>query len=391
MDVYRKAALKTYVEGGGTVIAVGEYAGTPAFQGGVPNVYMNDIAATLGSTMSLLPVTLDFLASSTTAIGAHPLMDAVGSIGYNATASVSLGANGVSLARASDSSPIIAVQQLGSGKFVLVGDSNALVDNPDQYTPYDNDVWVRNMCGDLSPPDITITTPPDGARYKLGQSVIANYKCTDEDDRVSPPFSDILYCTGPVPKGFPVDTSTAGTQPFTVNASDLGGNLASKTHNYIVDDTPPEITITVPGDGSDVVRGSQIPADFGCTDPDPADVATITSSTQLLGFPVPTTTTGSNSFTVNCRDLVGNTATKTVTYNVVDESPPDIAVTLPKEDGTTRLRWNSAFGAAVSCSGRDDGPQRRRLLHRYRRCRRLHPDGGPRSRALQRERRGSGR
>ncbi len=55
MDVYRKAALKTYVESGGTVIAVGEYAGVPAYQGGAPNVYMNDIAATLGSTMSLLP------------------------------------------------------------------------------------------------------------------------------------------------------------------------------------------------------------------------------------------------------------------------------------------------------------------------------------------------
>ncbi len=78
------------------------------------------------------------------------------------------------------------------------GDSNLLIDNPDQYTPYDNDVWVRNMCGDLSPPDITIRTPANGARYKLDQqTAIADYECTDEDDVEYPPFSDILYCDRP--------------------------------------------------------------------------------------------------------------------------------------------------------------------------------------------------
>jgi hypothetical protein len=359
IDVFRKAALKGYMEGGGTVVAVGEYG---TFSGGSPDNVMNDVAASVGSTMAFVNNVVDFGPASTTNIGTHALTTfpgSVASIGYNATTTMTLGATGQSLARASNGQPFIGVSQIGSGRFVMVGDSNALIDDPDQYTPYDNDVWVRNMCGNINPPNVTIVNPVPTARYKLNQqnaATIANYFCTDPDDRVNPFYSDVVSCSGPVAVGAHVDTSVPGSHPFTVTAVDAGGNTDSETVNYVVDDDPPDITITTPADGSNVPRRSTLVADFACTDPDNDVVQSSIVGTVPNGTVIDTTgPAGARSFTVTCQDTVGNVATKTVNYTIVDESPPDITVTMPNQDGTTRLRLNQQIGANFVCTD-EDGP-----------------------------------
>ena len=82
---------------------------------------------------------------------------------------------------------------------------------------------------DTTAPTITITTPPDGAVYTLGQAVHADYACQDETDG-----SGLASCSGPAANGSSIDTSSVGTKPFTVNAADNAGNPASLTHNYSV-------------------------------------------------------------------------------------------------------------------------------------------------------------
>jgi hypothetical protein len=77
-------------------------------------------------------------------------------------------------------------------------------------------------------PTILITTPAQGAVYRLGQVVNAEYTCTDAD-------SGIASCNGPVAHGSPIDTATVGTKQFKVTATDNAGNAAEATHTYSVE------------------------------------------------------------------------------------------------------------------------------------------------------------
>jgi hypothetical protein len=91
-------------------------------------------------------------------------------------------------------------------------------------------VTVETPAGsDTTPPDITITTPADGAVYTLGQTVNADYSCDDEVGG-----SGVASCVGDVANGEPIDTSTVGAKTFTVNAEDNAGNQSSLTHDYSV-------------------------------------------------------------------------------------------------------------------------------------------------------------
>ena len=60
---------------------------------------------------------------------------------------------------------------------------------------------------------ITLTTPPNGAVYVLGQNVTAAFGCTDSG-------SGVATCSGTAANGSAVDTSTLGPKSFTVNSTD---------------------------------------------------------------------------------------------------------------------------------------------------------------------------
>jgi len=80
--------------------------------------------------------------------------------------------------------------------------------------------------GDTTPPTITITTPA-ATTYTLNQSVAADYSCTDSG-------SGVATCSGPVANGSNIDTAAVGAKTFTVNASDVAGNVSSKSVSYNV-------------------------------------------------------------------------------------------------------------------------------------------------------------
>ena len=379
INKYYRQRLAAYVEAGGTLVAIGEYAGSPAYNDGAARVVMNqvslgvtdpgdpDFGAGVGSTMSFDATTLDFFHHTTTNIAAHQITTGVTTIGYDATASITLGAGGLALARTSlltGSRPFIAVDPIGLGRFVMVADSNVLIDTPDEYTPYDNDVLVKNLCGDNTKPTVTIVTPPNGARYKKDQPVIGDYLCSDDGDRVPPQFpiyhSEIAFCTGPVADGALIDTATGGNKSFTVNAEDLSGNAASKTHNYVVDDTPPVISMTVPSAGLDVAtagiysRQAVVSANFSCTDDGPAPTITnsvVSGATLLNTASTVMPPAQPLQFVVNCSDSVGNTSTLTHYYYVRDDSLPVITVTNPIAGA--RFRKGQAVNAAYSCTDAD--------------------------------------
>ena len=80
---------------------------------------------------------------------------------------------------------------------------------------------------DITPPVITIVAPVNSGAYALNQVVAADYLCTDAT-------SGVATCAGPVADGANFDTSTVGSHSFTVNATDLAGNAAIKTHTVQV-------------------------------------------------------------------------------------------------------------------------------------------------------------
>jgi hypothetical protein len=88
---------------------------------------------------------------------------------------------------------------------------------------------VTYTVADRAGPEITLSSPANGAVYGLGDRVLASYSCTDQ-----PGGSGVATCTGTVANGAPVDTSTFGSHTFEVHATDGAGNPATKTVTYSV-------------------------------------------------------------------------------------------------------------------------------------------------------------
>ena len=82
---------------------------------------------------------------------------------------------------------------------------------------------------DRTPPSIAITMPADRAVYTQGQVVSADYSCTDQAGG-----SGLASCSGDVPAGAALDTSSVGDHTFTVAARDGAGNSATATRSYSV-------------------------------------------------------------------------------------------------------------------------------------------------------------
>jgi DNA-binding beta-propeller fold protein YncE len=86
---------------------------------------------------------------------------------------------------------------------------------------------------DETAPTIDLVTPTEGAEYEQGATVAVDYTCSDAGP------SGLRSCTGDVPAGDPLDTSTLGPHDFTVVARDGEGNETTVTHRYTVTEPPP--------------------------------------------------------------------------------------------------------------------------------------------------------
>src|SRR5829696_768814 len=86
---------------------------------------------------------------------------------------------------------------------------------------------VKGIKVDKKIPNITITAPDNSAKYKLREVVTANYACTDTG-------SGLASCEGSAPSGSDIYTGLGGSRSFKIEAMDMAGNTASKSHTYIV-------------------------------------------------------------------------------------------------------------------------------------------------------------
>lgn len=166
---------------------------------------------------------------------------------------------------------------------------------------------------DTVTPEIEIDSPRDGAVFDHGQSVVADYSCSDD--------GGIESCTGSVADGQAIDTTAAGEHELTVTAVDAAGNRASRTVRYVVreapDETAPTVELTVPADGAAYEQGQAVVAAYACAD----DRQLIGCTGPVAsGAPVDTVTAGTHEFTVTATDAAGHHTSRTVRYVVV--APP---------------------------------------------------------------------
>ena len=82
-------------------------------------------------------------------------------------------------------------------------------------------------------PTVRISTPPNGSTFTFGQSIAADYGCTDQTNA-----SGVKTCVGPVANGARINTRSLGSKLFTVNASDNAGNTSAATTTYKIKPRP---------------------------------------------------------------------------------------------------------------------------------------------------------
>ncbi|HYM54109.1 MAG TPA: IPT/TIG domain-containing protein, partial [Solirubrobacteraceae bacterium] len=139
---------------------------------------------------------------------------------------------------------------------------------------------------DTTPPSISITSPEDGEIVNTGTKLTATYSCSDSD-------SGVASCEGSVPSGASLDTSAPGEYMLSVAASDVAGNVSSRTVHY---------TVVVPGECGESARLCET----GLGDETPPSVVGLTLSPSSVD-----TSTAAKSVTVALRatdDLSGVSA-----------------------------------------------------------------------------------
>lgn len=174
--------------------------------------------------------------------------------------------------------------------------------------------WAAAAAG---PPTATITTPPNGATYVFGQVVKAGYSCTAGTG------GTLQTCTGTVPTGANIDTSTVGTHTFKVTATDTDTQTDTATSTYTVRAAPPTAVITTPANGATYTVGDVVKAAYACTAGAGGTLASCIGTTAA-GSPIDTSTAGTHTFTVTAKDTDAQTGSASSTYKV-NKAPTQLA------------------------------------------------------------------
>ena len=184
-----------------------------------------------------------------------------------------------------------------------------------------------NVVPDQTPPQVTMTSPANGADVPAGTPVTLSMTATDNVGVVSSGFT-----IGGSAVTSPVTLTTPGPVTITASARDAAGNVgsASVTVNVVSDQTPPQVTVTSPTDGANVTAGTLVTLSMTATDNTGVVSSGFTIGGSAVTSPVKLTTLGPVTITGTARDAAGNVGTASVTVNVVpDQAAPQVTMTSP--------------------------------------------------------------
>jgi Cutinase len=140
------AALSSYLQLGGTVLALGEHSGNPEFESA--DYAINGLASALGVGLSLDDDSIDEGDTFTTNIIPSAMTQGVSELGYNWASTETVSGAAQKLVETADGfSTLIGAQSVGPGTFITSGDSNLFTDNNDGFYADDgNGQFVANLC-----------------------------------------------------------------------------------------------------------------------------------------------------------------------------------------------------------------------------------------------------
>jgi chitodextrinase len=203
---------------------------------------------------------------------------------------------------------VIGLDVVPGGRYVVATSPRLSNETKTVYPPYPTQPGGPTNTGTVSvidldpnPVNVAITTPGNHATYAQGQPVSAAYACSPGG------AVGLSSCTGPVPSGQAIDTSTPGSHSFTVSGTDVWGQTGSATVTYTVIGKPAAAFSESPA--TPTVRTSVSFDGSGSSDPNPG--ATITGYSWSFGDG----RTGSGART---RHAYARAGTYTVTLTVTD-------------------------------------------------------------------------
>jgi hypothetical protein len=241
-DASQKATFSSYVTGGGMLLALGEHSGFPA-----ANATMNNLATSLGAGLQIIPAIIDGGFTTTTNIDPSTFTVGVNSIRYGATSKVSVSGSAQSLVRTlTTPTTFIAIDKLGTGHFLLSGDSNPFSDNSDTgYTVQDNGVLVKNLCGQKGPgAPASLVLSPKTATNDVDTEHTVTATVKDAAGLPVPGITVKFTVTGAVNTTGQCVTDANGQCSFTYSGPALPGGdaisaFADTNNNGVQDPGPP--------------------------------------------------------------------------------------------------------------------------------------------------------
>jgi C4-type Zn-finger protein len=189
-------------------------------------------------------------------------------------------------------------------------------------------------------PTVDLTNPAEGSYFLQGQSASASYSCNADS------ATTISICAGTVPDGDGFNTSTLGSNSFSVTATDALGQATTLTHNYMVVSNAPRavLTMAAPTDGAVYALDQVVIADYSCSADAPTSVASCIGDVAD-GDALDTTTAGAKSLEVAVTDNFGRISTEVFNYTVA--AKPTVTLTNPPDGAAYAL--GQSVTADFSC------------------------------------------